>query len=83
MENYTKYALKAENELTAALNGAEKLFVVACNKCFKEFESMTEPESETFVQLAEAQGKKITGAVNVDFLCNKIQSAKVLLDNIP
>mgnify|MGYP006360669817 CR=1 FL=1 len=35
MENYTKYKLKAEDELAEALAGADNLFVIACNKCFK------------------------------------------------
>ena len=83
MENYTKYALKAENELLDLLNGLDNLFVIACNKCFKEFESLTEPDREAFVKLAESNGKTVTGSVSIDFLCNKTQTAKVLADLIP
>ncbi|MBO7184599.1 MAG: electron transport complex subunit RsxC, partial [Oscillospiraceae bacterium] len=83
MENYTKYALKAESELLDLLNGLDNLFVIACNKCFKEFESLTEPDREAFVQLAESNGKTVTGSVSIDFLCNKTQTAKVLADLIP
>ena len=52
MENYTKYALKAENELAALLEGKDNLFVIACNKCFKEFEALDEPDCEAFVKIA-------------------------------
>ena len=64
MENYTKYALKAEAELLDLLNGLDNLFVIACNKCFKEFESLTEPDREAFVKLAQDNGKTVT---SVDF----------------
>ena len=83
MENYTKYALKAESELLDLLNGLDNLFVIACNKCFKEFESLTEPDREAFVKLAQDNGKTVTGSVSIDFLCNKTQTAKVLADLIP
>ena len=83
MENYTKYALKSEAELAELLNGLDNLFVIACNKCFKEFESLTEPDREAFVQLAQSQGKTITGSASIDFLCNKTQTRKALADLIP
>ena len=83
MENYTKYALKAEAELVDLLNGLDNLFVIACNKCFKEFESLTEPDREAFLQLAEAQGKTVTGSASIDFLCNKTQTRKALETLIP
>ena len=83
MENYTKYALKAEAELVDLLNGLDNLFVIACNKCFKEFESLTEPDREAFLKLAEAQGKTVTGSASIDFLCNKTQTRKALETLIP
>ena len=83
MENYTKYALKSWDELTALLEGKDNLFVVACNKCFKEFDSANEPEQDTFLKLAEAYDKTVTGTVSIDFLCNKTQTAKTLADRIP
>ena len=61
MENYTKYQLKATEELTQLLSGKDNLFVIACNKCFKEFETMNEPDCETFVKLAQEQGKTVSG----------------------
>ena len=83
MENYTKYTLKAESELSELLSGKDHLFVIACNKCFKEFESVNEPDCETFLELAAEQGKTITGSAKFDFLCNKIRTAKKLQNLIP
>ena len=83
MENYTKYKLKAADELAPLLAGTDNIFVVACNKCFKEFETVDEPDCAEFVKLAEEQGKKITGTAKVDFLCNKTLTEKKLQDMIP
>ena len=60
MENYTKYKLKAENELASVLAGKDNLFVIACNKCFKAFETTQEADCDVFVEFAAKQGKTIT-----------------------
>ena len=78
MENYTKYRLKPEQELVSALADFERIFVVSCNKCFKEFDEILEPECDAFADFAAAQGKTVTGTARLDFLCNKTQTAKVL-----
>ena len=83
MENYTKYALKAESELEKLLCGKDNLFVIACNKCFKEFETAYEPDCDAFVTFAQAQGKTITGTAKADFLCNKFKAEKGLPGMIP
>ena len=83
MENYTKYRLKAWDELADLLEGKDNLFVVACNKCFKEFETTNEPDCEAFLNLAEGLGKVITGTAKADFLCNKYKAVKNLPDMIP
>ena len=83
MENYTKYKLKAVDELEALLADKDNLFVIACNKCFKEFETLDEPDCEAFVNLAAEQGKTVTGSARIDFLCNKTQTDKKLVDLIP
>ncbi len=83
MENYTKYKLKAAEELEALLADKDNLFVIACNKCFKEFESLQEPDCDTFVKFAAQQGKTITGTTQIDFLCNKTQTDRKLVDVIP
>ena len=82
MENYTKYALKAEKELTALLEGKDNLFVIACNKCFKEFDSLYEPELDEVVKLCSALGKTVVGTAKADFLCNETK-AKKLPEMIP
>ena len=83
MENYTKYALKADGELAGLLEGKDNLFVIACNKCYKEFESTQESDCETFLELAEGLGKNVTGSAKLDFLCNSTKTAKKLQDLIP
>ena len=83
LENYTKYRLKTEQELVSALTGMDRIFVISCNKCFKEFDEILEPECDAFVELAAAQGKTVTGTARLDFLCNKTQTAKALGDLIP
>ena len=83
MENYTKYTLKGNDELCALLEGKDHLFVVACNKCFKEFVTIDEPDCGEFEKLAAQNGKTITGSMTVDFLCNTTQTAKKIADAIP
>ena len=83
MENYTKYRLKAAQELEQILSGKDNLFVIACNKCFKEFETEIEPDCQEFVAIAEGLGKTITGTAKADFLCNKTKAIKGLPGMIP
>ena len=83
MENYTKYALKAPEELTALLEGKDNLFVVVCNKCFKEFDTVNEPDLDEFLSLATAQGKTVVGTAKADFLCNETKAKKGLPVMIP
>jgi len=83
LENYTKYKLKAADELAEVLKNTDNLFVIACNKCFKAFETTQETDCEAFVEIAKAQGKTVTGTAKIDFVCNKTQTAKKLVDLIP
>jgi electron transport complex protein RnfC len=83
LENYTKYKLKDADELVQVLADLDNIFVVSCNKCFKEFETVDEPDCEEFVKIATEQGKKITGTLKIDFLCNMVQTEKKLRDAIP
>ena len=83
MVDYTKYVLKSREELEGLLAGKDNFFVVACNKCFKEFNTTEEPECDSFAAIAEEQGKHITGTVKVDFLCNKVQTEKKLAGIVP
>ena len=83
MENYTKYALKAAEELAPVIAETNNIFVIACNKCFKEFETMDEPDCDTFVAFAEGLGKTVTGFAKVDYLCNKTKAQNGLKAMIP
>ena len=78
MEDYTKFKLKKEAELAPLLDGKDGLFVVACNKCYKEFLAEEEPECEEFAEFAAGLGVFPEGCVRVDFLCNKPLTAKKL-----
>ena len=83
MVDYTKYVLKSKEELESLLAGKDNFFVVACNKCFKEFSTTEEPECASFAAIAQEQGKHITGTAKVDFLCNKVQTEKKLAGIVP
>ena len=83
MENYTKYQLKSKDELASVLEGRDNLFIIACNKCFKEFEMVDEPECGEFEKIAAENGRTVTGSARVDFLCNKVQTERKLQDMIP
>ncbi len=83
MENYTKYALKNTDELTALLEGKDNLFVISCNKCYKAFDTINEPESEEFLKLAESLGKAVVGTAKADFLCNAWKAKNGLPGLIP
>jgi len=65
------------------LSGVDNLFVLACNKCFKEFDTTQEPDCEAFLEFAAQQGKTVTGSAKLDFLCNKTHTAKMLQELIP
>ena len=54
--DYTKYVLKSAEELESILARKDNLFVVACNKCFKEFSTTEEPECGEFAAIAESKG---------------------------
>jgi len=83
LENYTKYKLKADEELAQILEGRDNLFVISCNKCFKEFDTMHEPDQDMFLELAQKLGKTVTGTAKADFLCNKTKAEKGLAAMIP
>ena len=78
MENYTKYRLKAAEELASALCGVDNLFILACNKCFKEFETDHEPDCEQLTATVTEMGKTVTGSGKVDFVCNKTEPPSCL-----
>ena len=83
LENYTKYQLKSNEELSSLLEGKDNLYVIACNKCFKEFDAIDEPDCDEFLKFAAEQGKTVTGSTKVDFLCNKMHTERKLQDLLP
>lgn len=83
MENYTKYRLKGSDELGPLLKSTDQLFVVSCNKCFKEFETDQELDGDEFAKIACECGKTVTGKARIDFLCNQPLTAKKLPEMIP
>ena len=83
MENYTKYALKDKAALQDALSCVDNIFIISCNKCFKMYETVSEPELDEFMLLAEEMGKTVTGAFKADFLCNKTKAESLLPAMIP
>ena len=83
MENYTKYALKATEELTSLLCDKDNIFVIACNKCFHEYNSTENQDCDNLLTLIEGMGKTVTGVIRPDFLCNKAKVESKLSGMIP
>ena len=81
--NYTRFALKDQDKIASALEGRDNLFLIACNKCFKTYDTLHEPEVETVREFAASLGKKVLGSVNLDFLCNSVQTERRLADAVP
>jgi len=83
LEDYTKFKLKGREELDVVLADKDDLFVVACNKCYKELDSFDEPECGLFEDIAKEQGKNIVGCAKIDFLCNEPLTSKSFQDVLP
>ena len=78
MEDYTKFRLKPTQELKQLLKDKDNIYIIACNKCFKEYTPDDEPECCELLTLALEEGKTITGHQYVDFLCNEHLTKKAL-----
>ena len=83
MEDYTKFKLKGRDELNALLADKDDLFVLACNKCFKEVDHFDQAESGLFQAIAKEEGKRLVGSAAIDFLCNEPLTAKKFKDLVP
>lgn len=83
LEDYTKFKLKSKEELTPFLEDKDNLYIVACNKCFKEFQIADEPECSNFEEIVSEQGKTLVGCKKIDFLCNKTTTSKNLQSILP
>ena len=75
--------MKSNDELSRLLEGRDDVFVIACNKCFKEYSVLEEPECKDFIAFAAGMGKAIAGSIMLDFLCNKTHTAKRLETTLP
>lgn len=81
MDNHTKYRIKPEREFSPLLT--DDMAILVCGKCFKKFISAEEDEYSALLRLAEKSGKRILSCMQVDFLCNKPQTAKKLPALLP
>jgi len=63
---------KPIEELVTALEGIDKVFIVACGGCPVGAETGTESEINGLSQSLKEKGKTVTGKISIDFLCNKI-----------
>lgn len=81
--NYTKFTLKNREELETLLSGRDNLFILTCNKCFKEIPVAGEPERSELEELCASLGKTVAGSAEVDFLCNGAQTDRLLPGLIP
>ena len=82
MEDYSKFKLKNAAELSSLLEREDDFYVIACNKCFKEFSGLVEPECEEFLAFAGTKGKSASGSETVDFLCNSLRSDSILKSSV-
>ncbi len=78
MIDYTKYRLKPKEELGEILSGISSIFVVSCLKCYKEFQTPSEPECDELKKYIKDKGIEITGCLEQDFLCNEYLTKKKL-----
>ncbi len=83
MENYSKYALKPQAQLEELLDRLDNIFVVACNKCFVPLSGEPNSDLAAFEALCEKLGKTVTGKASLDFVCNKIQTDRILSEILP
>lgn len=68
---YIKYALKKNEELDELLKDKDNLFVISCNKCFKDFSFDLDPDIDSFMAFAKERNKNIVGHKRLDYVCNK------------
>lgn len=76
--DYTKFRLKPAEEIHEVFERAERIYIVSCAKCFQRFEQETEEE---YAEVLKLQGKnegKISGHIQIDFLCNRFLSEKTI-----
>ena len=79
LENYTKYKLKSSDELTSVLNGRDNLFVIACNKCFKEFETVDEiaESSWNLLRSREKPSQAVQNLISYAIRCTQKENYRI------
>lgn len=83
LEDYSKFKLKGREELNRLLADKDDLFIIACNKCFKELDCFDQAECGLFETIASEEGKTISGSAQIDFLCNQPLTAKKFNGLVP
>jgi electron transport complex protein RnfC len=80
MIDYSKFVLKPKEEIILQLKDVDKIFLIGCNKCFKEFKQFGEEEKECveLIKMLRENGKKVLGCADIDFLCNRIITEKII-----
>ena len=73
---------KPTEELLSALEGLDKVFVVACGGCPVGAETGKEEDIAALKESLAEGGKSVTGSVTIDFLCNKILAGTRLARSI-
>ncbi|MBN1573585.1 MAG: electron transport complex subunit RsxC [Deltaproteobacteria bacterium] len=71
-------AVKDRDEFRELLKGVENVAIFACKLCFKEFERDRSDELEGIREAIEAAGKNIAVIEEIDFLCIRTSTEKVL-----
>lgn len=96
MIDYSKFVLKPKKEIIAQLKDADEIFLIGCNKCFKEYKRdeitsrgmnqngsyREENERVELVKILEEDGKKVLGSLGIDFLCNRTITEEVITSKI-
>ena len=70
---------KPAEEILSLLENTEKVFLVGCNGCSEVCETGGPAATQATAEEIESKGKKITGTVNIDFLCNKVLTGTILV----
>jgi len=80
IQDYSKFVLKPKEEIILQLKDVDKIFLIGCNKCFKEFKQFGEEEKECveLIKMLRENGKKVLGCADIDFLCNRIITEKII-----
>ncbi|MFH0807039.1 MAG: electron transport complex subunit RsxC [Elusimicrobiota bacterium] len=78
--DYTKFRLKPDEEILEAFSGKEKIFLISCKKCYREYthEDGESEECSTLPKFLKDNNKKFTGCIDVDFLCNLHHTKQIL-----